>query len=81
MSSRFYYEDGQGKIVDEQGNDAMDWDDTVTPFHLTTLTRIRQYCEMQEVGQEPDVEFDAKMEEMSGTVKQQTKSYYKYSNE
>lgn len=53
MSSRFYYEDGQGKIVDEQGNDAMDRDDTVTPFHLTTLTRIRQYCKMQEVRQEP----------------------------
>ncbi|KAI9470686.1 MAG: hypothetical protein EXX96DRAFT_653783 [Benjaminiella poitrasii] len=70
------------KIVDELGNDAIDWDDTVTPFHLTTLTRIRQYCEMQEVGQEPNVKFDAKMEEMSETVKQQIKkSYYKYSNE
>ncbi|EPB82736.1 hypothetical protein HMPREF1544_10529 [Mucor circinelloides 1006PhL] len=29
MSSRFYHEDGQGKVVDELGNDAMDWDDTM----------------------------------------------------
>ena len=48
MTTRFYYEDGQGRMVDEQGNDAMDWVKEVTPFHLKTLTRIREYCEKQE---------------------------------
>ncbi|KAG1454166.1 hypothetical protein G6F46_007552 [Rhizopus delemar] len=48
MTTRFYYEDGQGRMVDEQGNDAMDWVEEVTPFHLKTLTRIREYCEKQE---------------------------------
>ncbi|KAL4210796.1 hypothetical protein AB4K20DRAFT_1986222 [Rhizopus microsporus] len=42
MTTRFYYEDGQGRMVDEQGNDAMDWVKEVTPFHLKTLTRIRE---------------------------------------
>ncbi|KAG1456885.1 hypothetical protein G6F56_006732 [Rhizopus delemar] len=40
MTTRFYYEDGQGKLVDEEGNDAIDWAEKATPFHLRTLTRI-----------------------------------------
>ncbi|KAI9486177.1 MAG: hypothetical protein EXX96DRAFT_547923 [Benjaminiella poitrasii] len=47
MTTRFYYKDGQGRIVDEQENDAMDWDEEVTPFHVKTLTRIREHCEKQ----------------------------------
>ncbi|KAL4213477.1 hypothetical protein AB4K20DRAFT_1956580 [Rhizopus microsporus] len=43
MTIRFYYEDGQDRTVDEQGNDAMDWDEEATPFHLKTVTRIREY--------------------------------------
>ncbi|ORE00827.1 hypothetical protein BCV72DRAFT_218429 [Rhizopus microsporus var. microsporus] len=35
--SRFYYEE----------NDIMEWDDGITPFQFTTLTRIRQYYELQ----------------------------------
>ncbi|KAG1055914.1 hypothetical protein G6F43_002152 [Rhizopus delemar] len=69
MSFRFYYKDGQEKIVDELGNDAMDWEDNVTQFHLTTLTRIRQYCEIQESEQEPDLELNANVEEIANTVK------------
>ncbi|KAI9486174.1 MAG: hypothetical protein EXX96DRAFT_466147, partial [Benjaminiella poitrasii] len=48
MTTRFYYKDGQGRIVDEQENDAMDWDEEVTPFHVKTLTRIREHCEKQD---------------------------------
>ncbi|EIE81429.1 hypothetical protein RO3G_06134 [Rhizopus delemar RA 99-880] len=81
MSFRFYYKDGQEKIVDELGNDAMDWEDNVTQFHLTTLTRIRQYCEIQESEQEPDLELNANVEEIANTVKLQRKVYNKYSNE
>lgn len=46
MPTRFYYEDGQGRIVDEQGND-VDWDEEVAPFHFKTLICIKQYCAMQ----------------------------------
>lgn len=80
MTTRFYYEDGQGRMVDEQGNDAMDWDamdwdEEVTPFHLKTLRRIREYCEKQESGQisvdEDPKNFDIDMEDVITTVKNQ----------
>ncbi len=48
MTTRFYYEDGQGRMIDEQENYAMDCVEEVTPLHLKTLTRIREYCEKQE---------------------------------
>lgn len=46
MPTRFYYEDGQGRIVDEQGN-GVDWDKDVAPFQFKTLICIKQYCDMQ----------------------------------
>ncbi|MBM6385773.1 MAG: hypothetical protein JSY10_17590 [Paenibacillus sp.] len=47
MSALFFYEDGQGRIVDEEERDAMDWEEEVHPHHLNTLTRLRIYCEEQ----------------------------------
>ncbi|KAI8885765.1 hypothetical protein K501DRAFT_311168 [Backusella circina FSU 941] len=68
MTTRFYYEDGQGKLVDEEGNDAMDWVEEATPFHLRTLTRITEYCRKQEeegVSSEDSLgNLDADMEEV-----------------
>ncbi|KAG1172056.1 hypothetical protein G6F36_011646 [Rhizopus arrhizus] len=55
MTTRFYYEDSQDRIVDEQGNNAMDWDEEVTPFHLKTLARIRECCEKQGAPEQYDV--------------------------
>jgi hypothetical protein len=85
MTTRFYYEDDQGRIVDEQGNGAMDWDEEVTPFHLKTLTRIREYYEKQEDAQlssKEDIEkLDIDMEEVIAVVKNQIKIYHRYSNE
>lgn len=43
MSTYFFYENGQGKIYDEQGKDAMEWVEEVDPFHLETLTTLRKY--------------------------------------
>ncbi|ORE09429.1 hypothetical protein BCV72DRAFT_302843 [Rhizopus microsporus var. microsporus] len=41
MSSHFYY-DGQGKIVDEQGNDAMGWENNVRlQIQLSCRERIK----------------------------------------
>ncbi|GAA5811717.1 hypothetical protein MFLAVUS_005158 [Mucor flavus] len=36
MSSGFYYEDGQGKIADEQGNEAMDYEEEFDPYNIIT---------------------------------------------
>lgn len=71
MSIRFYCKDGQGKIVGEKGNDTLDWDVEVTPFHLTTLTRIKQYCEMQEKERIATFELDENKGEIADIVKKQ----------
>ena len=85
MTTRFYYEDSQDRIVDEQGNNTMDWDEEVTPFHLKTLTRIRECCEKQEDTQLSSKEdignLNIDMEDVIATVKKQIKSYQRYSNE
>jgi hypothetical protein len=82
MSTHFFYEDGQGKIVDEEGKDAIDWEEEVYPHHLTTLTRIRLYCEAQGPEQSSvDEGLDTKMEEVAAIVKKQIKHYNRYSNE
>ncbi|KAI9496961.1 hypothetical protein BDB00DRAFT_887982 [Zychaea mexicana] len=69
------------KCFNEQEDNAMKWEDNVIQFQLTTLARIRQYCEVQGSEQEPDVELDAMMGDVARTVKMQAKRYNKYSNE
>ncbi|KAI8060615.1 uncharacterized protein B0P05DRAFT_590726 [Gilbertella persicaria] len=85
MTTRFYYEDGQGKLVDEEGNDAMDWVEEATHFHLRTLTRITEYCRKQEeegVSSDDSLRnLDADMEEVIAIVKKQKRVHYKHSNE
>lgn len=60
-------------MVNEQGNDAMNWEEEVTPFHLRTLTRIRDYCKKQEEGgplSKDDLEnLDTGMEDIITIVK------------
>lgn len=34
MSARFFYEDGLGKLINEEDNDAMAWNAESQPFHL-----------------------------------------------
>ncbi|KAI7889107.1 uncharacterized protein EV154DRAFT_592674 [Mucor mucedo] len=54
----------------------MDWEDNVTQFHLTTIARIRQYCEMQGSEQEPDLEIKrfnaAKSRRLAGGMVERT---------
>jgi hypothetical protein len=73
-------------MIDEQGNNAMDWDEEVTPFQLRTLTRITDYCKKQEEGgpiSEDDSlkNLDADMEDVIDVMKKQIKVYNKYSKE
>ncbi|KAI9469117.1 MAG: hypothetical protein EXX96DRAFT_590511 [Benjaminiella poitrasii] len=66
-------------MVDDQGNDAMDWDEGVTPFQLRTLTRITDYYKKQEEGgpiSEDDSlkNLDADMEDVIDVMKKADKS-------
>ncbi|KAG1642325.1 hypothetical protein G6F44_004940 [Rhizopus delemar] len=70
MSTRFFYEDEQGKLVNEEDNDEMAWDAESQPFHLKTLARIRFYCDAQKKQQiKENVGLDTAMEEFVESVK------------
>ena len=43
MSNNFFYEYGQGSIVDEQGNVTMDLEEEVDPFNLGRKIKILSY--------------------------------------
>ncbi|KAI9332752.1 hypothetical protein BD770DRAFT_301157, partial [Pilaira anomala] len=59
MSNNFFYEDGQGNIVDEQGNETMDLEEEVDPFNLGTLMTTTQYRSYQDrFPAEPTEELD-----------------------
>lgn len=42
MSINFFYEDGRGNIVDEQGHEAMDLEEEADPYSLGTLMTLSQ---------------------------------------
>ncbi|EIE79795.1 hypothetical protein RO3G_04500 [Rhizopus delemar RA 99-880] len=41
MSSNFYYEDGQEKIADEQGNEAKDYEKEFYPYNISSLMTVK----------------------------------------
>lgn len=73
MSTYFFYENGQGRIFDERGNDAMEWVEEVDPFHLETLTTLRKYKQAQPSEQEEmRGELDETMIEVGLRAKEKT---------
>ena len=78
MSTYSFYEDGQGKIVDENGADAMEWEKEVDIYNLETLTNFSKYRETQV----PELELNdellyQKMEELAAKVsKSNSKKQY-----
>ncbi|OAD70135.1 hypothetical protein PHYBLDRAFT_60034 [Phycomyces blakesleeanus NRRL 1555(-)] len=69
MSAIFLYEDGQGKIYDQSGNNAMNVEEDVNPYHLETLTNIRHYCESQGPEQESLIkDLDTRMEDVANLL-------------
>jgi hypothetical protein len=83
MSTYFFYEDGQGKIVDESGANAMDWEEEVDLFNLQTLTSFTQYNESQVPELDPNDEMlDEKMEELAEKIskKKAEKQYNTYTD-
>ncbi|KAI7905667.1 uncharacterized protein BX663DRAFT_500528, partial [Cokeromyces recurvatus] len=43
MSYLFYFEDGQGNVLDEDGNDAMNITENEDPYKLDELTSYSAY--------------------------------------
>jgi hypothetical protein len=40
IKGKIIFEDGQGNVFDESGNEAMDWDEEVDPHNLESLTNL-----------------------------------------
>jgi hypothetical protein len=43
MSNIFFYENGQGEIRDENGEEVMDWEENTDPFNIRTLMTLSRY--------------------------------------
>lgn len=43
MSDNFFYEDGQGNIANQQGNEAMDHEEEFDPFNIYSLMIASRY--------------------------------------
>ncbi|KAI8639547.1 hypothetical protein BD408DRAFT_263899 [Parasitella parasitica] len=79
MSNNFFYEDGQGNIVDEQGNETMDLEEEVDPFNLGTLMTITQHRSYQDrFPAEPTEELDVEMEEAAEELSKEVAGGRKY---
>ncbi|KAG2231795.1 hypothetical protein INT48_005450 [Thamnidium elegans] len=54
MSFKMFYEDGQGEILDENGTEAMDWDEEVdNPYRTQTLTSLQEW-QSHQIVYEPE---------------------------
>lgn len=65
MSLQVYFEDGQGNIVDESGNEPFDMEIDEESFPLNTVTDYNQYVNLKP----PERELNVK-EEMEGKTLQ-----------
>ncbi|KAG1139223.1 hypothetical protein G6F38_009988 [Rhizopus arrhizus] len=79
MNNNFFYEDGQGRILDEQGNDAVEWEEEVDPYNFGTLLTLSQYRAFQSrFPTEGIEELDVQMEELAEELSQAETSGKKY---
>lgn len=66
MNNNFFYKDGQGRILDEQGNDAVKWEEEVDPHNLGILLTLSQYRTFSSRLPTEDIEeLDVQMEELA----------------
>jgi hypothetical protein len=47
ISGKIIFEDGQGNLYNEDGREAMDWEEDVHPYNLENLSDLTQYMEHQ----------------------------------
>jgi len=79
MNNNFFYEDGQGRILDEQGNDAVEWEEEVDPYNFGTLLTLSQYRAFQSRFPTEGIEkLDVQMEELAEELSQAETSGKKY---
>ena len=56
IKRKIIFEDGQGNVFDESGNEAMDWDEEVDPHNLENLTNLTRYLNKQV---QPEMDLDS----------------------
>lgn len=79
MSAHFFYEDGQGEIRDEDGNEAMDWDEPVDPFNIITLMTLSRYKKFNlNIPKRVPDQLDETMEELTEELKAERASGKEY---
>jgi hypothetical protein len=78
-SAHFFYEDGQGEIRDEDGNEAMDWDEPVDPFNIITLMTLSRYKKFNlNIPKRVTDQLDETMEELTEELKAERASGKEY---
>ncbi|KAL0087256.1 hypothetical protein J3Q64DRAFT_1736087 [Phycomyces blakesleeanus] len=71
IAGKVMFEDGQGNLYNEAGQEAMDWEEVTDSYNLQNLTNLTKYKEKRpvELGQN-DPELDSQMEEIQYKLSQ-----------
>jgi hypothetical protein len=65
----FFFYNGQGNILDEQDDEAMDFEKEVDPYNVDTLLTLSEYCTFQNrFPAEANEKLDTKMEEIAEEI-------------
>lgn len=71
------FENGQEDIVDENGNEAVDWEEEVNPHNTETLSNFIQYSEKQPTDLDmTEPKLPERMAQLEKTINAGTKSKY-----
>lgn len=71
ISGKIIFEDGQGNLYNENGEEAMDWEEDVDPYNLQNLTNLTRYKERQPIELDPN---DPALEKLMGDVQTRVSS-------
>lgn len=75
------FENGQGDIVDENGNEAMDWEEEVNPHNTETLSNFTQYSGKQPMDFDmTDPKLPERMDQLEKTINASTTPKNKYAD-
>ncbi|KAG1047513.1 hypothetical protein G6F43_010043 [Rhizopus delemar] len=75
------FENGQGDIVDENGNEAMDWEEEVNPHNTETLSNFTQYSGKQPMDLDmTDPKLPERMDQLEKTINASTTPKNKYAD-
>ncbi|KAI9265464.1 hypothetical protein EDC94DRAFT_647413 [Helicostylum pulchrum] len=75
------FENGQGDIVDENGNEAMDWEEEVNPHNTETLSNFTQYSGKQPMDLDmTDPKLPERMDQLEKTINASSTPKNKYAD-